>query len=390
MIIPTVPLLIRVFADRLREDQGRQLGRAVLFASIVGFDVVERRKGDIAAISRVSAARIQEIVDTGRQALNTASPKVREQHVVSRALLRRFLGPTNQGERLLSYNLQFGRARLRAPGAVGKLENFVKIDSRETEQLWGLTEQDLPAAIKAARTRRVLQNPKYVAVIKDAIALHFARSLDTLEAVDQNWQQTLANARAAYLADRPAMEQLFYQKHGYYASGSTVAEEIADDLLSMAIALNQSGAYFRLRVVDLFQEARRVAAASSLEIIWSRQRQFQAAGRDPGVVDRPPAASALGDDAELAPLPGHALVIGQDDRVAEPADQFGSGAGTPVALLRPPGQLTDRHEGYAYLVPHKPGGQRRRQSALVDQRGYIRVEDYPGHGLRRVLVPECL
>ncbi len=91
-VIPAVPLLIRVFADRLREDQGRQLGRAVLFASIVGFDVVERRKGDIAAISGVPAARIQEIVDTGRQALNTASPMVREQHVVSRALLRRFLG----------------------------------------------------------------------------------------------------------------------------------------------------------------------------------------------------------------------------------------------------------------------------------------------------------
>ena len=154
VIIPAAPLLIRVFADRLREDQGRQLGRAVLYASIVGFDVVERRKGDIAAISGVSAARIQEVVDTGRQALNTAAPMVREQHVVSRALLRRFLGPTNQGDRLLSYNLQFGRANLRAPGAVGKLENFVKIDSRETEQLWGLAEQDLPAAIKVARTRR--------------------------------------------------------------------------------------------------------------------------------------------------------------------------------------------------------------------------------------------
>ncbi len=80
---------------------------------------------------------------------------------------------------------------MRAPGAVGKLENFVKIDSRETEQLWGLTEQDLPAAIKAARTRRVLQNPKHVAVIKDAIALHFARSLDTLESVSRTGSRRL-------------------------------------------------------------------------------------------------------------------------------------------------------------------------------------------------------
>lgn len=158
---------------------------------------------------------------------------------------------------------------------MGKLTDFVKIDSEATEQLWGRTEQDLPAAIKAARTRRVLSNPGHVAVIKDAIALHFARSRDTLESVEKNWQETLARARAAYLADQPAMEQLFRHKHGYWASGPAVAEEIADDLLSAATALNRNGAYFRLRVVDIFEEARRMAAAARLEIIWSRRGQSQ-------------------------------------------------------------------------------------------------------------------
>jgi hypothetical protein len=275
VIIPAMPMLLWAFADRLREDQGRQLGRAVLFASVVGFDAVERRKGDIAAVSGVPAARIQEIVDTGRQALSSASPRRPEQHLISQALMRQFCIPTNQGYRLLSYNLQFGRTRLLPTRQVGKLTDFVKIDSEATEQLWGRTEQDLPAAIKAARTRRVLENPGHVAVIKDAIALHFARSRDTLESVEKNWQETLARARAAYLANRPAMEELFRQKHGYWASGSTVAEEIADDLLSAATALNQNGAYFRLRVVDIFEEARRMAAAARLEIIWSRRGQFQ-------------------------------------------------------------------------------------------------------------------
>ena len=88
-------------------------------------------------VSGVSAARIQEIVGTGRQALSTASPKRREQHLVSQALLRRFCVPTSQGERLLSYNLQFGRTRLLPTAQVGKLANFVKIDSEATEQLWG-------------------------------------------------------------------------------------------------------------------------------------------------------------------------------------------------------------------------------------------------------------
>jgi hypothetical protein len=287
-------MLIRVFAERLREDQGRQLGRAVLFASVVGFDVAERRKDDIAAISGVPVARIQEIVDTGRQALNTASPRRREQHLISQALMRQFCIPTNQGDRLFSYNLRFGGTRLLPTRQVGKLRDFVKIDSEATEQLWGRTEQDLPAAIKAARTRRVLQNPRHVELIKDAIALHFARSLDTLEWIEQNLQQTLASARAAYVADRPAMEDLFYQKHGYYASGSAVAEEIADDLLRDATALHQSGAYFRLRVVDIFEEARVIAAAAHLEIIWSRRRQFQFLFGDVPAITVGAGGSALG------------------------------------------------------------------------------------------------
>lgn len=270
-----MPLLVRAFADRIRDDQGRQTGRGALFASIVGFGVIEQYKVAIAAVSGVPVARIQEIVDTGRQALNPASPLRPDQHLISRTLMRQFCVPTNQGDRLIRYRLQFGTAKLLPTRQVGKLRDFVKIDSEATEQLWGLTEQELPAAIKAARTRRVLQNAKHVAVIKDAIALHYARSLVTLESVEKNWQETLAKARAGYLANPSAMEELYVKKHGYWAGGSAVAEEIAYDLLSEAMALNQSGAYFRLRVVDLFEEARRRAAAAGLEIICSRRSRIQ-------------------------------------------------------------------------------------------------------------------
>jgi hypothetical protein len=315
VIIPAMPLLLRMFADRLHEDQGRQLGRAVLFASVVGFDVVERRKGDIAVVSGVSAARIQEIVDTGRQALDTASPRRPEQHLISQALMRQFCIPTNQGNRLLCYNLQFGGTSLLPTKQVGKLRNFVKIDSEATEELWGRTEQDLPAAIKAARTRRVLKNPKHVAVIKDAIALHYARSRTILESVEKNWQETLATARAAYMANQPAMQELFYQKHGYWAGGSTVAEEIADDLLSGATALNQSGAYFRLRVVELFEEARRRAAAARLEIIWSRRGQFQFLFGDVPALTIPDGAPFGDATTVFLPLsPTRLAALGRADR----------------------------------------------------------------------------
>jgi hypothetical protein len=294
MVIPAIPVPLRVLCELLRQDQGRSLGSGVLFASVVGLDVVEQRKGDIAAISGIPAARIQEIVDTGRQALSGAAPTVPEQHTVSQVILRRFLGPTPQGDRLLAYNLQYGKAKMRTPRAVGKITNFVQVDSLETERVWGRTEQDLPAAIDAARTRRVLQNPRHVAVIKDAIALHFARSLDILHSVDQSWQQALAVARAAYLADQATLSELFYRKHGFLASGPAAAEEIADDLLRTARTLYESGSYFRLRVVDLFEGARRLAAAARLEIIRPRRSHHQFLLGDVPAISYDAGSNALG------------------------------------------------------------------------------------------------
>lgn len=269
-----MPVPLRAFAELLRLDQGQVPGRAVLFASVIGFDTVEKHQADLAAASGIPTERLREIADTGRHALSITSPVRPEQHLVSKALSGRFCGPTSHGKRLFSHNLQFGTAKLLAPRAVGRLTNFVKIDSERTEQLWGLTEQDLPAAIDAARTRRVLQNPKHVAVIKDAIALHYARSLDTLDTADRVWQEGLVSVRERFLADRPMIEHLYYLKHGFYATGAAVADEIAGDLLKEATTLYESGAAFRLRVVDIFEATRQMAASARLEIIRPRRGQF--------------------------------------------------------------------------------------------------------------------
>jgi hypothetical protein len=153
------------------------------------------------------------------------------------------------------------------------------------------------------------------------------------------------------------MEELFYQKHGYWAGGSTVAEEIADDLLGGATALNQSGAYFRLRVVDLFEEASRRAAAARLEIIWSRRSQFQLLFGDVPAITIPDGAPFGDATTVFLPLsPTRLAALGRTDRfeavgaravrqanarqVAKARDYVymhpGSGLDTFVALARPP------------------------------------------------------
>lgn len=275
MLTPALPAPLQLVAQVLRQDRGRATGRAVLFATAVGLDVFEKRIGDLAAVTGIGAQRLQEIVTIGRQALSSTSPVVHDQHVVSQVVLRRFCAPTAHGDRLLSHSLQYGRALLRAPRGVGRLEDFVKIDSQETEHVWGTTEQELLAALDAARTRGIFKSQKYVAVIKDAIALHFVRSLDMLRAEELIWQHGLAAARASFLADKRGMESLFYLKYGLFPpSGETAREIIAADLLSTTARLFDSGAVFRLRVVDMFHAARDLSAARGLQIIRPQRGEF--------------------------------------------------------------------------------------------------------------------
>jgi hypothetical protein len=175
----------------------------------------------------------------------------------------------------MSYSLKYKKGQLKAPRGVGKKENFVKIDSEETERIWGLTEQNLPAALVAARSSRIFKYPHHVTTIKDAIALHFARSLDALAASEALQEETLMSRRNAYLADKQGMDALFYLKYKLYPpAGDSGRDTIVDDLLARTRGLISSGAYFRLRVVDLFHSAREVAHSLGLQIMSPRSGEF--------------------------------------------------------------------------------------------------------------------
>ena len=275
VVTSALPIPLQRLAQLLQQDGERVTGRAVLFASAVGLDVVEGRMSDLVAASGVGAQRLQEIVDIGRQALSTTSPRVHEQHLVSKVLLRQFCMPTPHGDRLLSHSLQYGHALLRAPRGVAKQKDFVKIDSRETERVWGLTEQALPDALAAARTRRIFKSPKYVALIKDAIALHFARSLDVRQVDNALQERLLVTQREAFLADKQGMEALFYLKYHLHPPASEKAREIiADDFLSTTTRLLSSGTYFRLRVVDMFHAAREMTESLGLQIMSPQRGEF--------------------------------------------------------------------------------------------------------------------
>ena len=114
-----------------------------------------------------------------------------------------------------------------------------------------------------------------MAVIKDAIALHYARSLHVLHVDEMLQQQMLATQREAFLADKQGMQTLFYMKyHLYPPAGQNAREIIANDMLSTTRQLFESGAYFRLRIVDIFHSVRSMASSLGLHIMSPQRGEF--------------------------------------------------------------------------------------------------------------------
>lgn len=262
-----LPVPLQAVAAELRDDVRQSTGRAVLLAVTVGLDLFAKHRTGIAAASGLAEQRLEAIINAARRALDASAPKVRKQHVVSQALLRQFCAPTVEGDRLLAYRLDIGRAELRVPRSVGKLDHFVKIDSRATEELWGLTETQLPAAIEAARTSAVLDDPVHVQTLKDALALHFARSREVLQVHDQTWEVGLASAQLGYLADKETMVELYRLKNGQDAvSEEEAAGVISRELVGSLRHLYETGFIFRFRVTELFEQARDYARNAALEI----------------------------------------------------------------------------------------------------------------------------
>lgn len=115
------------------------------------------------------------------------APKVKRQHVVSRAVLKNFATTGPKGPRIGMHDLDNGTTRdvSSADAAIGK--DFIRIDSFASEQIWSDTESLIPAAHTAAMSRAVLNRPDQLQVLRRVIALHFGRSITTLAVVEQTW-----------------------------------------------------------------------------------------------------------------------------------------------------------------------------------------------------------
>jgi hypothetical protein len=216
--------------------------------------------------------RIQELAPEA-----SASP-VEGQHVVSKVILRRFVGVGGESDGLLyPFRLRYpnARHRLLGPDGCGKIENFVLYASASAERLWKETEDKLHGALAAVDAGTLLSSPEHLATIKDAIALHYARSKATRIVHVRIFVQAAAASRNLWLTDwRPRLEAAFYQAKGFYAVGDQALERFLDEMMQPNLDMAASGQLFRARIEDIYLKARAFVSFSGLEVLMSGSSEF--------------------------------------------------------------------------------------------------------------------
>jgi hypothetical protein len=216
--------------------------------------------------------RIQEL------APEASADPVEDQHVVSKVILRRFAGVNSEGDGLLyPFRLRYpnARHRLLGPDGCGKIKNFVAYASASAERLWKETEDKLPDALAAVDDGTLLSSPEHMATVKDAIALHYARSEATRIGHMRVFIRAAAASRNLWLTEwRPRLEAAFYRAKGFYAVGDQALGRFLDEMMQPSLDLETSGQLFRERIEDIYLKVRTFVSSSGLEVLTSGSSEF--------------------------------------------------------------------------------------------------------------------
>lgn len=258
------------------------------------------------------------------QAAGPALNHVTGQHLISKVLVKRFAEPTGPHRGLVCpFRLEYPQARHRpvGPGGCAKLDNFVPWASASVERLWKETEDKLPDALAAMDAGTLLGNATNVALIKSAIALHFARSKATQIVHARVWAETIERGRNRWLTEhRQLLAHWFYREKGLYPAGDQALEIFAGELLALSVSLADSGALWRERIESLYLQARAVTDAAGLEILIPPDSEEFLIGDVPALTVRADRAGVgvlggitLGDaQSVFLPLgPRHAVALGR-------------------------------------------------------------------------------
>jgi hypothetical protein len=158
-------------------------------------------------------------VDRSKEFVSSQEPLIHDQHVVSAVLLREFAAAGAwQGLKVLEVDLKYhpkpGKPRYRSPREAGKVTDFVLSASDSAERLWKNVEDNLPSALRAAQTDQILDDERSLSVIREAMALHYVRSIQVWRVHQRSWNQARNNVRSDLTANPETLRRVFIDRFG--------------------------------------------------------------------------------------------------------------------------------------------------------------------------------
>lgn len=164
------------------------------------------------------------------------------------------------------------------PKDIGYVENFVKIDSCATEQLWGNTETNIHYVLKAIRAQTLFQNPKLIALVRDLVALHYTRSHEVLRESENTYANTMRRVRADIM-NQPSPDPTI--------SDLSERRIAANNRMAELFRLHKRGVIFRFRIADIFEGAKEAVANAGVRLLRPE------AGSEFLIADAPVIVSAI-------------------------------------------------------------------------------------------------
>jgi hypothetical protein len=254
------------------------------------------------------------------------------QHVVSRVVLKQFTEPCGKkGELFLaSLNVRHADRKVAcgSPAKFGKVPGYLRFASSSAEDLWGEVETRLHEPLEAVRQDDRIADLSHEAVIRDAVALHYVRSIPTAVLHRATWRDHREVARQHWRVQPQMLEWFHVSAFGWWTNDPARLELALDHFYKPMEKLVSSGAFFRVSLEDRFKRVRDGLQAFELKILTTSSQEFligdvpvltlrdghQGAGIFGGV------GVANADEIVMPLTPHHVAVLGKGDQSREATD----------------------------------------------------------------------
>lgn len=263
-------------------------------------------------------------------------PPVADQHVVSKVILKCFAeqGAGSSQWQLGRYDLDLGKAlKARGVAGCGKSDRFLRYATASAERLWKEVENRLGDAISAARSGRLTDGER--GVLRDAIALHFIRSLKYLEIHEAIARSTLVELERSVprlYGDR--LEREFARQHGgLRPAGPEALRLAAEPALRPWREATDSGLLARAKMEEMYMRTRTSFDHLGLEVLHAPPDSFlisdsPAVAYNHGTGGPPRVVQALGDSHCVVMPVAHDCLVAISD-----ADRDGTVDPSKIAML---------------------------------------------------------